>query len=128
MIPYTVRPILLKHSMVFQHQLADQFLHPLYHDHELIAAAVHMPYIRLAEIPPVQDEPDILISITGCLVDHDLQLCHIIDAPRILFIKERFIIVLVQRDRIIHDRLVLLILFMADFRQGNISGLAVFIC
>ena len=62
--------------------------------------------VRFAEITAVQDEADMLISVSFCLVQHELKLRHVNYAAGVCLVKERLFIIPVKSDRIIEYRLV----------------------
>ena len=56
----------LKFSFVFQDHPPDRFTHPLYHDHKIIPAFIHILDVFPAKISPVQDKSDLLIAVSFC--------------------------------------------------------------
>lgn len=52
-----------------------------------IPTFIHILYILAAEISPVQNESDLLITISGCFIQHELKLGDIIQTSWIFFIK-----------------------------------------
>ena len=75
-------------------------------DDEIITLAVHEMDVSFAEIPAVKDKADMFITVALRLFQHELQLGNIDDAPRVSFIKKRFLIIPVECYRIIEYRLV----------------------
>ena len=54
------------------YSFANQFLHPLDHDNEIIAPAVHEVDISLTEVATIQDKADMPVAITFRLLQHEL--------------------------------------------------------
>ena len=114
---------IFKSSPVFENDLADQLLHPFDHDHKIIAVLIHKADIRLAEIPPVQNESGLFISVSFGLLQHDLKLGHVNNASRILLVKQWLPVIPVIRNGIIEDRIILTVFWVPKLRDLNIPGL-----
>ena len=69
-----IPPFVFEAASVFENQLVHQVFAAFHHDNELISVSVHEPYVRLAEISPVEDEPGISVTICLRLFQHVLQL------------------------------------------------------
>lgn len=95
----------LKAASFLQDQFDYKFSAALHHNDELKAVLIHELYILFAKIPPVQDNPRILMPIGRSLIQHKLQLGYVVYAPRVSLIKQRESVPFVIRDGIVEDRL-----------------------
>ncbi len=82
--PDAISPALLKCPLHLHDDLAHKLFHSFDHDDKFIPLAVYETYIRLAEITAIQDEADMLISISFYLVQHELELRHVNYAGSVL--------------------------------------------
>ena len=55
-------------------QFIHQRSHSLHHDHEAVPAFIHILYVFTAEITPVQNKANLLITISKSFVQHELKL------------------------------------------------------
>ena len=83
--------------------------------------------VFLTEVSSVKDETDLTVSIVLCLLQHLLELRDIDDASGILLIVKRLGVVMVIGDRVIQDRLSVVILRMTDLDTLQIARLAVLV-
>jgi len=83
----------------------NQRFHSLHHDNEVETVLVHVPDIFSAEAAVIENKANLMIAITFCLLQHDLQLRHICNTSRILLIKERNGVGIVIRNGIVENRL-----------------------
>ena len=71
---YGLIPLILKAPPLPEDDLVHQVPAPFYHDQEIIMVPVHEVDVRLTKIPPVQNKSCILIAISRCLLQEELQL------------------------------------------------------
>ena len=107
---YVTAAVLLECPLVGNDKGRHELFQPFYEHDEIEAVLIHVLDVALAEVPPVQDEPRVPIAICPGLVEHVLELRHIHDAPRILLIEQRVLVVGVIGYRIVEDWLGRLIL------------------
>ena len=88
---------------------------------------IHESDVAPAEISPVQDEANMLISISFNLVQHIFQLHCIGKAPRIFLVKQGLLIISVICNGIIEDRDPHVYFRVPEFDNVHISRLAVLI-
>ena len=110
-----------------QDKVTDQGFHSLHHDDELVTVLIHEVDVFLAEVSSVKDETNLTVSIALCLLQHLLELRDIDDASGILLIVKRLGVVMVIGDRVVQDRLSVVILRMSDLDVLQITCLAVLI-
>lgn len=110
-----------------QDKIPDQGFHSLHHDDELVTVLIHEVDVFLAEVSSVKDETGLTVSIALCLLQHLLKLRDIDDASGILLIVKRLGVVMVIGDRVIQDRLSVVILRMPDLDTLQIARLAVLV-
>ena len=108
-------------------EVTNQRFHPLHHDDELVTVLIHEVDVFLAEATSVKDETDLTVSIALCLLQHLLKLRDIDDTSGILLIVKRLGVVMVIGDRVIQDRLSVVILRMPDLDTLQIACLAVLV-
>ena len=82
-----VYPLIFECPFIFQDQFIHKGRHPFHHDNKTIPTFIHILYILAAEISPVQNESNLLITISGCFIQHELKLGDIIQTSWIFFIK-----------------------------------------
>ena len=122
-----VYTLILECPFIFQDQFIHKGRHPFHHDNKTIPTFIHILYVLTAEISPVQNESNLLITISGCFIQHELQLGDIIQTSWIFFIKQWFLIMSIIRNCIIKYRLSHIYFRMPKFDHFYISGLTVFI-
>ena len=110
-----------------QNESSNQRFHPFHHDYELVTVLIHEVDVFLAEISSIKDGTNLTISIAFCLLQHLLELRDIDDASGILLIVKRFGVVMVIGDRVVQDRLSVVILRMPDLDTLQIACLAVLV-
>ena len=98
-----VDSLVFKGSFLLEHQLIHHGGHALHHDDEAVAASVHMLDVPFTEVAPVQNESDLSVAIAHGLIQHKLQLRHVIDASGIRFIKKWLLVVGVIGDGVVED-------------------------
>ena len=82
-----VYPLIFECPFIFQDQFIHKGRHPFHHDNKTIPTFIHILYVLTAEISPVQNESDLLITISGCFIQHELKLGDIVQTSWIFFIK-----------------------------------------
>ena len=73
-LPDTAFPFVLKLPFVFKDQGSDKRSHAFDHDHEIIAALIHVSDVFFAEISTVKDKSDPFITVSPYFFQHELQL------------------------------------------------------
>ena len=86
------------------HQGRHQASASLDHHDEVVSKPVHARDVVLAEIPAVQNEPDVPVAIALRLVEHVLQLRDVDDAAWILLVEQRLLVALVEGKRVVEQR------------------------
>ena len=74
MLPDTVLPAFFEASLYLQYQVPYQVLHPFHHDHKVVSELVHVVDVFFTEIPSIQNEPDIPVTVSIGRLYHALQL------------------------------------------------------
>ena len=121
-------PAVFKLTFILKDQITDKGIHSLYHDHKIIAAAVHVPDVFLTEISSVENESHMPVPIAAGFFQHELQLGYIDYAPRILLVKQGFSVVCIISDGVIEYRKILVILCMPELHHLYAAGLTVLVC
>ena len=67
-----VSPVIFKSAFLFSHLTAYKILYSFHHNDKGKSTAVHVVKIIFAKISPVQDKPDIFITIAFYLINHKL--------------------------------------------------------
>ena len=71
-LPDVTFPAVLKLSFIFEDQITDKRIHPLFHDSKIITTLVHVLDIFFAEIPSVEDNPRMPVTIATGFFQHEL--------------------------------------------------------
>ena len=85
-----------KGTSVFIDDVTNKRLAALDHHDKTVVLFIHVADVGFAEISAVNDEADVLVSVSDSLVDHESELADIIDRPRLELIVEWNPVVLVH--------------------------------
>lgn len=123
-LPDRVLACILEGALGTQHQRRDQAPAALGHDQEIVFPPVKVLYVRLAEIPPVEDEADVPVPQRLRLVHHLLELGYVDYGAAVVLVEQRHGFADVGGHRYVHDRRpVGSVLRMAALKQLHVPRL-----
>ena len=93
-----------KGTPVFIDDGANKRIATLDHHDKTVVLFIHVADVGFTEISAVNDEADVLVSVSDSLVDHESELADIIDRPRIELIEEWNPVVLVHGKADVENR------------------------
>ena len=120
-------PFALKCPLIFQHDPPDEIFHPFDHDQIAVSMPLDIPKVFPAEVSPVKDEAEILVSIAVRLIDHAGKLGHVVDAARVFLIKQRPTVCRIKSNGIVEDRRPLIHLGLSILDDIDVTRLRVLI-